>query len=116
MVLWQFQSIHLAPKLEYITIGNEEVSMLVAMSKVTNQGQISIPVQIRRDLGIKPGSELIWDRNGNGEYMVRPKRLTLADLHQIVGTPSVHLSDLEIRQARQDFLASRTKRLASKKG
>ena len=90
--------------------------MRIATSKVTNQGQISIPSEVRRDLGIRPGTELIWDRKENGEYVVRPKRLTLADLHQMIGKPAVHLSDEEIREARHEFLASRMKRLRTKKG
>ena len=90
--------------------------MLIAMSKVTKQGQISVPVEVRRDLGIRPGTELIWDRKENGEYMVRPKRLTLADLHEMVGAPAVHLTDQEIREARREFLASRMKRLEPGKG
>lgn len=90
--------------------------MLVATSKVTNQGQISVPAEVRRDLGIRSGTELIWDRQQNGEYVVRPKRLTLTDLHQMVGPPTVHLTDQEIREARQDFLASRMKRPESRKG
>lgn len=90
--------------------------MLVATSKVTSQGQISVPSEVRRDLGIRPGTELIWDRKENGEYVVRPKRLTLAELHQMVGKPTVHLSDEELRQARHEYRASRMKRLDSKKG
>ena len=90
-------------------------SMLVATSKVTSQGQISVPSEVRRDLGIRPGTELIWDRQENGEYVVRPKRLTLAELHQLVGTPTIHLSDEELREARHEFLAARMKRLDRKK-
>ncbi len=90
--------------------------MLIATSKVTNQGQISVPAEVRRDLGIRAGTELIWDRRENGEYVVRPKRLTLAELHQMVGKPTVHLSDEELRKARHEFLGSRMKRLDSKKG
>ena len=89
--------------------------MLVATSKVTSQGQISVPSEVRRDLGIRPGTELIWDRQENGEYVVRPKRLTLAELHQLVGTPTIHLSDEELREARHEFLAARMKRLDRKK-
>jgi AbrB family looped-hinge helix DNA binding protein len=91
-------------------------SMFVAMSKVTSQGQISVPAEVRRDLGIRSGTELIWDRRENGEYVVRSKRFTLTDLHQIVGAPTVHLSDEELREARGEFLASRMKRLESEKG
>jgi AbrB family looped-hinge helix DNA binding protein len=90
--------------------------MLVATSKVTNQGQISVPAEVRKDLGIRAGTELIWDRNENGDYTVRPKRLTLADLHRMVGPSTVRLTDQEIQNARREFLASRTKRLDAKQG
>jgi hypothetical protein len=45
-----------------MTLGNEGVDMLIAKSKVTRQGPISVPVEVRRDLGIRTGSELIWER------------------------------------------------------
>lgn len=106
----------LYPSRRYITLGNQwGQSMLIATSKVTNQGQISVPAEVRKDLGIRAGTELIWDRNEDGDYTVRPKRLALADLHRIVGPSTVRLTDQEIRKARQEFLASRTKRLDAKK-
>jgi AbrB family looped-hinge helix DNA binding protein len=89
--------------------------MVVATSRVTSQGQISVPAEVRRDLGIRAGTELIWDRNENGEYTVRPKRSSLGDLHRIVGSPKVRLTDQEIQRARRQFLGSRTKRLAGNK-
>jgi len=88
--------------------------MLVAMSKVTRQGQISLPSEVRRDMGIQAGSELIWDRQENGDYLVRPKRITLADLHQLLGPPTVRLTQRELKAARQDFRASRIKLPVSK--
>jgi AbrB family looped-hinge helix DNA binding protein len=45
-----------------MTLGNEGVDMLIAKAKVTRQGPISVPVEVRRDLGIRTGSELIWER------------------------------------------------------
>jgi AbrB family looped-hinge helix DNA binding protein len=90
--------------------------MLIATSKVTNQGQISVPAQVRRDLGIRAGTELLWDRNEDGDYTVRPKRLTLADLQRVVGPATVRLTDQELDKARREFLASRTTRLDAKKG
>ena len=89
--------------------------MLVATSKDTIQGQISVPAEVRKDLGIRAGTELIWDRNEDGDYTVRPKRLTLADLHRMVGPSTVRLTDQELKKARQEFLASRMKRLDAKK-
>jgi AbrB family looped-hinge helix DNA binding protein len=38
--------------------------MALARSKVTAQGQISIPAGIRKRLGIAPGSILEWDEDG----------------------------------------------------
>ena len=89
--------------------------MLIATSKVTNQGQISVPAQVRKDLGIRAGTELIWDRREDGNYTIRPKRLTLADLHRVVGPSTVRLTDRELQEARREFLASRTKRLEGRK-
>src|SRR5690348_4320990 len=39
--------------------------MATARSKLTAQGQISIPVRIRRKLGVGPGSVLEWDEEGD---------------------------------------------------
>jgi AbrB family looped-hinge helix DNA binding protein len=105
----------LYPSSRYITLGNRVANMVVATSKVTNQGQISVPAEVRKDLGIRAGTELIWDRNENGDYTVRPKRFTLADLHRMVGPSTVRLTDQELHKARQEFLASRMRRLDAKK-
>ena len=44
--------------------------MVLAQSKLTTQGQISIPAEVRRRLGIGPGSVLEWDDDG-GNIVVR---------------------------------------------
>jgi len=38
--------------------------MAIAHSKVTAQGQISVPAEVRRKLGIGPGSVLEWHEEG----------------------------------------------------
>src|SRR5580692_5638103 len=38
--------------------------MAIARSKVTAQGQISVPMDVRRKLGVGPGSVLEWDEDG----------------------------------------------------
>jgi len=37
--------------------------MAIAQSKITSQGQISIPADIRRRLGVGPGSILDWEED-----------------------------------------------------
>jgi AbrB family looped-hinge helix DNA binding protein len=56
--------------------------MAIAYSKLTAQGQISIPGEIRRRLGIGPGSVLEWDEEGERILVRRAGRYTSADLHR----------------------------------
>jgi AbrB family looped-hinge helix DNA binding protein len=42
----------------------------MAQSKVTAQCQISVPAEVRKKLGVGPGSVLEWDERG-GEVVVR---------------------------------------------
>jgi len=44
--------------------------MGIARSKITAQGQISIPAKIRRKLGVGPGSILVWDED-EGRIVIR---------------------------------------------
>jgi len=82
--------------------------MFIAASRVTAQGQISIPAEVRRRLQIRIGTELVWDLRENGDMVVHAKRGTLADVQAILnapGLPVVHASDEAISQARRGFLA-----------
>jgi AbrB family looped-hinge helix DNA binding protein len=65
--------------------------MPIAQSKVTAQGQISIPARIRQKLGVGPGSILEWDEQGHDIIVRRVGQYTSADVHKAVfgsGTPS----------------------------
>jgi len=56
--------------------------MAIAHSKVTAQGQISVPAEIRRKLGIGPGSVLEW-ADAHGEVVIRRTgRYSSAALHR----------------------------------
>ena len=55
--------------------------MPLAHSRLTAQGQISVPSEIRRKLGVGPGSVLEWDEK-NEEVIVRKAgQHTLDDVH-----------------------------------
>jgi AbrB family looped-hinge helix DNA binding protein len=56
--------------------------MALAHSKVTSQGQISIPSDIRRKLGIGPGSVLEWDEEGDKIVVRRSVRFSSEDIHR----------------------------------
>ena len=56
--------------------------MALAYSKVTAQGQISVPAGIRRKLGIGPGTILEWDEDGDRIVVRRSARFTSEDIHR----------------------------------
>ena len=56
--------------------------MAIALSKVTSQGQISVPVDVRRRLGIGPGSVLEWHEEGGRVVVRRAGRFSSEDIHQ----------------------------------
>jgi len=56
--------------------------MALAHSKVTAQGQISVPAGVRRKLGIGPGSILEWDEDGERIVVRRSVRFTSQDIHR----------------------------------
>ncbi len=56
--------------------------MPLAQSKLTAQGQISVPAEIRKKLGVGPGSVLEWSEK-NDEVVVRKAgRHTSSDVHE----------------------------------
>jgi AbrB family looped-hinge helix DNA binding protein len=56
--------------------------MAIAQSKLTAQGQISVPVDVRRKLGIGPGSVLEWEEDGNQIVVRRAGRFSSEDIHR----------------------------------
>jgi len=56
--------------------------MVLAQSKVTAQGQISVPAEVRRKLGLGPGSVLEWDQDGERIVVRRAGRYSSEDIHQ----------------------------------
>jgi AbrB family looped-hinge helix DNA binding protein len=58
--------------------------MTIARSRVTAQGQVSVPAAVRRKLGIGPGSLLDWSEEGNAVVVRRSGRYTSLDIHRAV--------------------------------
>jgi antitoxin PrlF len=58
--------------------------MVIGQSKVTSQGQISIPAGVRRKLGISAGSVLEWDEDGANVIVRRIGQYTSEDIHKAV--------------------------------
>ena len=58
--------------------------MALAHSRVTAQGQVSVPAVVRRKLGIAPGSTLEWDEDGERIVVRRAGRFTSAEINEAV--------------------------------
>jgi AbrB family looped-hinge helix DNA binding protein len=65
--------------------------MPIARSRLTSQGQISVPAEVRRKLGLGPGSLLEWDED-EGKMIVRKAgQFSFEDMHAALfpdGPPS----------------------------
>jgi antitoxin PrlF len=58
--------------------------MAIARSRVTAQGQVSVPADVRRKLGIGPGSVLEWDEEGTHIVVRRGGRFTSEEIHRVL--------------------------------
>jgi AbrB family looped-hinge helix DNA binding protein len=56
--------------------------MPLSRSRVTSQGQISVPIEVRRKLGIGPGSILEWDEEGGKIIVRRSGTFSSEDIHR----------------------------------
>jgi antitoxin PrlF len=56
--------------------------MAIAQSRLTAQGQISVPAEVRKKLGVGPGSILEWEEQDDQVVVRRAGRYTSDDIHQ----------------------------------
>jgi AbrB family looped-hinge helix DNA binding protein len=82
--------------------------MALAQSKLTAQGQISVPAEIRRRLGLGPGSVLEWDEEGEKIVVRRVGQYTSEDVHKAVfATPPKRRSLRELKNGIRKHIKSR---------
>ena len=55
--------------------------MTIAKSKLTAQGQISVPAEVRQRLGVGPGSVLEWDEQDDQVVVRRAGRFSSEEVH-----------------------------------
>jgi antitoxin PrlF len=73
--------------------------MVLAHSKVTAQGQISVPAEVRRKLGLGPGSVLEWDEDGERIVVRRAGRYTSEEIHRkLFAHPAQPRSAVELKE------------------
>ncbi|MES2992574.1 MAG: AbrB/MazE/SpoVT family DNA-binding domain-containing protein [Pseudomonadota bacterium] len=55
--------------------------MQKVQTKLTSQGQVSVPAAVRSHLHLTPGSTLVWSLEGDRIVVERAKRHTTAEVH-----------------------------------
>lgn len=58
----------------------------MATATMTSKGQMTLPKDVRDDLGLKPGDKLDIVKQGN-QYFLRPRNVRAEDLYGILHRP-----------------------------
>jgi antitoxin PrlF len=56
--------------------------MALAHSRITAQGQVSVPAKVRQRLGLGPGSVLEWHEEGDRVIVRKAGRYSSEDIHR----------------------------------
>ncbi len=81
--------------------------MAIARSRITAQGQITVPAEVRRRLGVAPGAVLEWEEEKGRVFVRRSGRFTSEDIHRVLfpkGTPSQAVSVEEMDEGIRQHL------------
>jgi antitoxin PrlF len=82
--------------------------MSIAQSKLTAQGQISIPAEIRKRLGLRPGSVLEWDEKGGEVVVRRAGRYTSAEVHEVLfGASHRRKAKVDVKEGIRKYIRQR---------
>ena len=82
--------------------------MAIAHSKVTAQGQISVPAEVRKKLGIGPGSVLEWDEENDQVVVRRAGRYSSEEVHTALFPEGASKTKpVEVREAIRKYVRKR---------
>ena len=58
-------------------------------ARITSKGQITVPHEVRRALGVRPGDKLLFEQNG-AEFRVKPLRAASRfEKYRGIGNPGI---------------------------
>ena len=69
----------------------------MANAAITSKGQITIPIEVREDLGLKTHDRIDFVKEEDGRYFIRPKKGSIMNLRGIfkwTGKP-VSIADMD---------------------
>ena len=82
--------------------------MALAKSRLTSQGQISVPAEVRRKLGLGPGSVLEWEQVGEQMLVRRAGTYSSQDVHRALFAKAPARRSLdELKEGRAQHIRKR---------
>lgn len=81
-------------------------STITVDTRITSQGQVSVPAAIRRKLGVAPGSTLQWTMRGDEVVVKKRGQYTFEDIHKALfpDGPPKRRSLKELKQGIEDYI------------
>ena len=81
--------------------------MAIAQSKITAQGQISVPAEVRKKLGVGPGSVLEWHDSNDQVVVRRSGRYSSLQIHEALFAGSLPKTRLTVKEGIQKHLRAK---------
>ncbi len=83
--------------------------MIISRSRITSQGQISVPADVRRKLGVGPGSILEWDEEDGKIVVRRSGKYTSQDIRDALfkGKEPPHKTLEELKEGVRKYIVDR---------
>ncbi|HEV2488148.1 MAG TPA: AbrB/MazE/SpoVT family DNA-binding domain-containing protein [Terracidiphilus sp.] len=82
---------------------------------VTSKGQITIPIKVRKALGLKPGARVDFYETADGEYAFRAKAGSIMEMRGCLAHTGPSITIEEMSQAVLDHAAELDKATMSKR-
>ena len=81
--------------------------MSTKQSKLTSQGQVSVPASVRQFLSLSPGATMLWMQEGERMWVGRAVTHTTTDVHQALfgnSAPKQTTDTQDTNQAIRSFI------------
>ncbi len=75
--------------------------MSTKQSKLTSQGQVSVPASVRQFLSLSPGATMLWVQEGERMWVQRAVTHTTSDAHQALFGNSVPKQTTDTQDTKQ---------------
>ncbi len=73
--------------------------MNIGQSRITAQGQVSIPVSVMRQFGLAPGEVINWDTLNGRLVVAKAGQYSLEDVRKALKLPKgIHKTDEEMKE------------------